>query len=231
MSRLLRKAAVLMGAAAVAATALPAAASSLVTLSARQVDPSTLSLSTSASYVAAWNALLASQPTPAAGYANQTVTDWNGSVSNYISGGGANTDLGYHDQVTFTVAPGQTGLWDFRFGVDFGFGGTLIVDGTALETLNNDMWWGGSYSNPTQFLAGSADLSAGTHTIDIYGFEGCCDGGSEGQYQAPGAGAGFHDFTTVVPEPAAWALMILGFGGVGAVLRRRRTAGDLVAAC
>ncbi len=28
-----------------------------------------------------------------------------------------------------------------------------------------------------------------------------------------------------VPEPAAWALMILGFGGVGAMLRRRR-AGD-----
>ncbi len=27
-----------------------------------------------------------------------------------------------------------------------------------------------------------------------------------------------------VPEPAGWTLMILGFGGVGAVLRRRRTA-------
>lgn len=25
-----------------------------------------------------------------------------------------------------------------------------------------------------------------------------------------------------VPEPAAWALMIVGFGGVGALLRRRR---------
>jgi hypothetical protein len=27
-----------------------------------------------------------------------------------------------------------------------------------------------------------------------------------------------------VPEPAAWALMLLGFGGMGAVLRRRRSA-------
>jgi len=27
-----------------------------------------------------------------------------------------------------------------------------------------------------------------------------------------------------VPEPAAWALMVLGFGGLGAVLRRRRAA-------
>ena len=27
-----------------------------------------------------------------------------------------------------------------------------------------------------------------------------------------------------VPEPGTWALMILGFGGVGAVIRRRRLA-------
>jgi hypothetical protein len=27
-----------------------------------------------------------------------------------------------------------------------------------------------------------------------------------------------------IPEPAAWTMMILGFGGVGAILRRRRTA-------
>ncbi|MGZ3378326.1 MAG: PEPxxWA-CTERM sorting domain-containing protein [Phenylobacterium sp.] len=25
-----------------------------------------------------------------------------------------------------------------------------------------------------------------------------------------------------MPEPASWSLMILGFGGLGAVLRRRR---------
>jgi hypothetical protein len=31
-----------------------------------------------------------------------------------------------------------------------------------------------------------------------------------------------------VPEPATWALMIVGFGGAGAMLRRRRAA--LVAA-
>jgi len=30
-----------------------------------------------------------------------------------------------------------------------------------------------------------------------------------------------------VPEPATWALMIAGFGGAGAMLRRRRTTADL----
>lgn len=29
---------------------------------------------------------------------------------------------------------------------------------------------------------------------------------------------------TAVPEPTTWAMMIVGFGGIGAVLRRRRTA-------
>lgn len=32
-----------------------------------------------------------------------------------------------------------------------------------------------------------------------------------------------------VPEPAAWAMMILGFGGVGAVLRRRQVRGAVTA--
>lgn len=30
--------------------------------------------------------------------------------------------------------------------------------------------------------------------------------------------------TSAVPEPAAWALMLVGFGGVGAAIRGRRTA-------
>jgi hypothetical protein len=34
---------------------------------------------------------------------------------------------------------------------------------------------------------------------------------------------------TAAPEPASWALMILGVGGVGAAMRRRRPAGALAA--
>jgi hypothetical protein len=32
------------------------------------------------------------------------------------------------------------------------------------------------------------------------------------------------DSNAVVPEPGAWALMLMGFGGLGAMLRSRRTA-------
>ena len=37
---------------------------------------------------------------------------------------------------------------------------------------------------------------------------------------APGCGGG----ETAIPEPGTWALMIMGFGGAGAMLRRRRMA-------
>ena len=47
------------------------------------------------------------------------------------------------------------------------------------------------------------------------GAPGGIGGGAGGD---PGGGAGG------VPEPASWALMILGFGGAGATLRRRRAA-------
>ena len=39
-----------------------------------------------------------------------------------------------------------------------------------------------------------------------------------------GQGAGFAQVVSDVPEPAAWALMIAGFAGLGMVLRRRKTA-------
>jgi hypothetical protein len=57
-------------------------------------------------------------------------------------------------------------------------------------------------------------LAAGEHTIFV-----------NGQLTGPsGAYAGTLNIQAVqgVPEPATWALMLLGFGGVGMVLRRRR---------
>ena len=42
------------------------------------------------------------------------------------------------------------------------------------------------------------------------------------------SGTATFEATAAVPEPGAWALMIMGFGGAGAMIRRRRVA--LVAA-
>jgi len=173
----------------------------------------------SASYVSAWNTVSAGQPTPDAGYGDQVITDWNGTQSNAVFG--SNSDIAFHDQVVFTAT--ESGTYNFRFGIDFGLGGTLLLNGTSLATNTGNMWWNNSYSDSSQYLAGSANLTAGqTYTIDLYGFEDCCDGGTQGQFQAPDAS--FQNFS--VPEPFAWALMLTGFAGIGAALRasRRRLA-------
>lgn len=204
--------------AAVAAFGVAASASAaVITMDARLWTPGT-TFTTSADYVTEWTNLLAAQPTPPSGYGDQTIVNWNGGQSNGAAFGSHN-NIGYHDKVVFTVAPGQVGGWAFRLGIDLGYGGTLLIDGTPAQTRTTDMWWAGSYGNPSQFLAGVANLTAGTHTLDIYGFEGCCDGGTQGQFLSPGA-HGFTNFSAT-PEPTSWAMMIVGLGLSGATLRRR----------
>lgn len=41
--------------------------------------------------------------------------------------------------------------------------------------------------------------------------------------------ANFQLTTAVVPEPAAWAMMLVGFGGLGGMLRNRRSKAALAA--
>jgi hypothetical protein len=43
-------------------------------------------------------------------------------------------------------------------------------------------------------------------------------------YQVNSISVSYQVSDAAVPEPGAWALMILGFGGAGAMLRRRRFA-------
>ncbi|MES2492168.1 MAG: PEPxxWA-CTERM sorting domain-containing protein [Pseudomonadota bacterium] len=51
-------------------------------------------------------------------------------------------------------------------------------------------------------------------------FDICCD--YQFGFEAVGAG-GYRFSVAAVPEPATWALMVLGFGAIGAAMRRRGT--------
>lgn len=225
--RLPRLAGALIAAAALSA-ALPAAADTVM-LSTRNfsgvVDPTTFT--TSAEYVAGWNTVVGTPSTLTAGYGDYSIPEWNGGVSNQ-SQGGAGSNIAFLYSVNFLVDAPDVGLWSFRAAPDFGYGGTMVLDSAALDTRTTDLWWGGAYGATTQILAGSQNLAAGWHTLQVYGFEGCCDGGSGGQYLKAGA-QDYQNFTNngvsgAVPEPAVWTMMIAGFGLAGAALRRRRTA-------
>ncbi len=114
--------------------------------------------------------------------------------------------------------------FDFRAGVDLGGGGTLVLDGTALDTNSNNMWWNYSYSDASQFLAGGADLSVGVHTLTIYGFEDCCSGNMQVQFSKDGGSYtsfGATDGLPAIPEAQSFAMLLAGLGLVGTLARRR----------
>lgn len=90
-----------------------------------------------------------------------------------------------------------------------------IYDLTAGRTLEF------SISTPNR---GASFLSSSiTHTYGTYDVS-----GAPGQFGAFDSGNGLYATTVTVapfvPEPAAWSLMILGFGGIGVALRRRARA-------
>ena len=155
------------------------------------------------------------------GYGSTTVSTYD-NLSNRGVLGGSGSDIAFRYTVTFNVA--TAGTWDFRFGVDFGRGGAVFLDGLPVAFRNTDMWWAGSYADPTQSFQFSSLLAAGNHVLTIYGLEGCCDGGQQGQFRAPGQ-AGFTTFSatdglTPVPEPTTLALFGASLLGLAAARRR-----------
>ena len=128
--------------------------------------------------------------------------------------------------VTFDVA--NAGTWSIRSGVDFGLGGAMFLDGVAQTFKTNDMWWAGNYGNPSQYLTFSNALTAGNHTLTIYGLEWCCSGPQQAQFKSESSN-GFVSFSnndglvSPVPEPESYALMLVGLGLMGAAINRRKT--------
>lgn len=156
-----------------------------------------------------------------AGYGHTTIANYD-NISNHDLFGSA-SNIAFKSTITFGVTAGQTGNWSFRAGVDFGGGGAVFLDGQAVDFRNNDMWWAGSYGNPTQSFQFSSTIGAGNHTLAIYGLEGCCDGGQQVQFNS---GSGFQSFNNQtlppVPEPETYAMLLAGLGLVGLIGRRKK---------
>jgi hypothetical protein len=116
----------------------------------------------------------------------------------------------------------------------------LQTEGYQCEALCTLTWMSAEADNG--FVIGSflhsadwhdlpdTDLSAAAFRDGAFGYQ--VNPYFEGE--ETGYVAGYYDWNRAtislsVPEPGAWALMILGFGGAGAMLRRRRTRGAALA--
>jgi hypothetical protein len=179
-------------------------------------NASTAPLASAAAYMAAVNAALLGSS-----YASQYLSSYDAVSHQGVFGG--NTNFALKSTIEFGVA--AAGNFGFRAGVDFGLGGAMFLDGVAVDFKSNDMWWSGSYANPSQFFAAAGPLSAGNHTLTIVGFEGCCDGAQQVQFQQNGgAWTSFNSndgLNGTVPEPASMALLLTGVGLIGASRRRK----------
>lgn len=162
-----------------------------------------------AGYVSNWNALLTTDPVPPAGYGAGYVPEF-ANLSNQGTFNGSSSDIAFHTLISLDVTPSQAGIWNMQFGIDYGWGGALFVDGSQVDFRNTDMWWNGSYADPSQILAGGVNLTAGGHTIELFGLELCCDGATEGRYQI--GTQPFQIFATGVPEPSTVTMIALGIG-------------------
>lgn len=132
---------------------------------------------------------------------------------------------------TFTIdlAPGQTVLINVDGSADSMTGGLNIVGGDASQVL-----WNFSDATTLSFANIALLGSVLAPNANYLGGWGQLDGelivkSFSDTYGATQINSGYNlvgDLmnppTTGVPEPAAWALMILGFGAMGAMLRRRR---------
>jgi hypothetical protein len=107
---------------------------------------------------------------------------------------GASSNIAYYLTGRFTVSAQQAGVWSFRWGGDFSFGGALVVDGITLRERwpaaqggnDADMYWNNNFADPQQHLAGAINLAEGTHSFEFIAFEGGDDRVMQAEFQAPG---------------------------------------------
>jgi hypothetical protein len=150
--------------------------------------------------------------------------------------------------LTLTGANTGTGVYDFSYTftntnasvsnlVDFGFTTTptlLNVTGTGMGfVLDPTNFPGGFTVNACAFSGnncdaadGQADLFSGTFELTFAGGTSSATlGGFVDRYASLSQLGGISGEGTPVggvPEPATWAMMLLGFGGIGMAMRRSR---------
>ena len=179
------------------------------------------STASAAAYIAPWTGDVTTSVS--LNFGNNKVSDPSGPAI-YVDGATAADGTGTHSWTSLTATTGQF-VDTFTFELPDGnlaFSDlTIFLDplteitftsvdfnGTALQLISNTNTSGFFTIIPHSIVAG------GPQTLTVSGTAGI---------NAVWNGSGTFTPVTAVPEPATWALMIAGFGGAGAMLRRRRS--------
>jgi PEP-CTERM motif len=142
-------------------------------------------------------------PVPTANYIVFGGDDWAWASPCPPSGGFGNIMCGTGDTVDFSYQATQG--WRLATAADLATGPTVADFGTAGNFACAAAWFTRSYD-----YCDYGDAAAGA------------------VHNSPGGNVWYAETWVIrdggVPEPASWAMMIAGFGLVGATMRRRRTA-------
>lgn len=147
-------------------------------------------------------ALFESLPTNVVGYTNVPVP-----VTRMVNNRGLFTapnvgvdhDLGTRTVITLSMA--SASVLHLLAAVDYAAGGGIWLDGTMVT---------GVFGSAPGTLAAALNLSAGTHTIEVLGFEDCCDGAPRLEFDY---GLGWVQVVAPLPPPQRLTVTTGAAGG------------------
>ncbi|MDN3275921.1 PEP-CTERM sorting domain-containing protein [Frankia sp. RB7] len=121
-----------------------------------------------------------------------------------------------------SVSPGSPVTFSVDFGTLAFLSGSYLITDTAGDSYNGTFT--GSVGSPVSSLTVPVTFSytPGTYTVTFF-YGGSIAGSPVPTYASGSAST----VVTAVPEPATWAMMMLGFLGVGLVSYRRRAGSSL----
>jgi hypothetical protein len=160
---------------------------------------------------------------------NQTSSIYNTNITSFdrLRANGSNRNQHSHLNISFDVSSASSGLdWWFQFSPDAGLGAEIYFDGNLVERTNDNLWWGYNWNRESELVeALIGDLDSGSHTLDLFWAENCCNGGQSGRFSVDN-GHSWLALTTDnldaigVTEPGPIGLMALGIAGL--ILSRRQ---------
>jgi hypothetical protein len=185
--------------------------------------------------------MLVVNSTPADGFHYGMGNDYSPANAVVLSSADTELALRFHKSGVVAPASDSSGLYSFALGTtpisfDFGIDGnhenasiklTNFLTGDSVTYnpfgLGNDNFNGSGPLEDTDLFQNSEKLTFGflsglhfdPNVNDTYSAMLTAGGKSVTAFAQLGSGA------PAVPEPATWAMMLLGFGGIGATMRRR----------